>query len=165
MAIVSIAAAPYSADLPSLVLNYDELHSANALQLQCTANAITGNFPTEFSSIATFCGPGDEKPKRSTRSFSATVWLSYGAGGSFTELYPLSGKLVKFAYLPISGDAVSVDNPEFSGQCWVPNFAPFSASEPEEPQSVDMEFRLFQALVDTIDPLAAVWTHPGGPAI
>lgn len=170
MATVSVTAGPYSADNPSFIIDWDEVYG-DGLQLECAANQILANFPAEFRSVATYCGPGDEKPVTGTRSFQVTAWLSYGDGvssnpvGLYTILAAKAGKLVKFAALPDHSAAVSPTNPETSGQVWVPPIPPFSAGAPEDPVTIPLELKIYQQLATTDDPLAAVMNHPLGPAI
>lgn len=167
MAIQAITSTPQSADFPSLIINYDEVIAGGAWQMNCVTNKIEANFPNEFASIATFCGPKDKKPVTGDRSFRVTGWMSFddvtaSTTGFWNAMEPLQRKAVPFAALMDWTQPVGPGNPELSGRLWIPNIPPFNAPEPEQPIPFDLTFELFQAHVTTTDPAAAVAVHPLG---
>lgn len=171
MAFIGITAGPYrpsSGAKPSFCLDTDEAFG-DAVQLQCSAAAITAVINTEFRDVGTFCGPGDQIPVEGTRSYEVTAWLSYGDGqtanpyGLYTVLAAKQLQRVKFAALPNGDAAVSVTNPEVSGEVWVPPLPPFSAPNPTDPVSISFTLQVYQTQTVADTPAAAVMTHPLGP--
>ena len=171
MAIIGVTADPVipsSVARPSFVLDYDEVYG-DALQLHCAASQIEAAFATEFRSLGTFCGPSDEVPVEGTRGFDVTAFLSFGDGqttnpyGLYTVLAAKALKRVKFAACMNGDAAVSVTNPEVSGEVWVPTIPPFNAPNPTDPVAISFNLRVYQALTTADAPAGAIMTHPLGP--
>lgn len=139
---MSITAAPFRLDDPSLVVDYDAVVGAAAVQLKCAGRQITHNGDQEFEDIETFCNPKGEAPGAVTESLELAVLQSIGVGGLWNQLKPIEGQLVKFAFLPKSQAAVGEDNPEMSGQLWIP-FIPLVDAGVRKFTELNFDFKIF----------------------
>lgn len=117
---MTITAAGARLDDPSFVIDYDAAVGAAAVQLKCAGRRITHQADQEFEDVETFCNPRGRAVGATEHTIVVEILSSYGAGGSFNQLLPLEGELVKFAFLPAGATAVSADNPEMSGELYVP---------------------------------------------
>ena len=168
MAIQTITAGAFIARYPSLILNHDgsALDSAGAviadgIQLNCAATTIDPQIDQEFVDIETFCNEAGEAPGKTKRTINVGVRLSYGAAGVFNLLQPLANSRVTFALLPNYAKAVAADNPEMSGNLWVPEI-PMSIGEVGGSPVYDMVLNLDGPPVFAYLDANKVIAHPDG---
>ena len=166
MAIITDVGSPQAASTNiSLVLNYDESHpsGADGVQLRCVLRRFDPDVDPETVELDTACDPQGEGwgAKKTTLSaeirVTPEVWLL---------LKPFETSDVTVATLPDHTAAVSASNIEESGTVRFPQLKPMAYYAKAENQTVILDLPVVGGELDyTVDPLAAVFTHPNGPAI
>lgn len=127
MAIQVVNVGAFIARYPSLILNptedaigADGNAITDGLQLNCAATMITPEIDQEMVSVETFCNEAGEAPGKSKRTIKVGIRMSYGAQGIFNLLQPFKNLRIPFAMVPNYEKPVAADNPEMSGNLWVP---------------------------------------------
>lgn len=159
MPVINVAAAPFRLDRPSLVLDHG---GTDPIQLQCQARLLDWQSDQEFDDVESFCNPKGEAPAAVTRSINLDVNHSFGdpAGalpGLWNVLQPLEGTVQTFALLLNGTAAVSHENPEASGQVWIPNVPFIGSAGVQKFSQYTLEFRLFNVPVYATDVGSAVY--------
>lgn len=168
MAIQTITAGAFIARYPSLIINHDGTAVDNAgatiadgVQLNCAATTIDPQIDQEFTDIETFCNEAGEAPGKSKRTINVGIRMSYGAAGIFNLLQPYSNLRVNFAMVPNYSKAVGPDNPEMSGNLWIPEI-PMSIGEVGGSPVYDMVLNLDGPPVYAYADVDKVIAHPTG---
>lgn len=117
---MTITAAPFRLDNPSFVIDHDAAVGSAAVQLKCAGRNLSAVPDFDFEDVETFCNPKGEAPGAATWTINLEVINSYGAAGLWNQILPLAGQLVKFAFLPAGAVTIGAENPEMSGNCYVP---------------------------------------------
>lgn len=154
MAITPITKAPTRNTKPSFVIDL----AGTELQLRGAGRRIRHNKSPNFEDVETFDNPGGEAPGTSAESFTIEILQSHGAAGAYNLLKPLEETLVTFAY-QIDADAVnSVDNPELSGNVYVPPI-PIIDAGVKKFSPITLEFKVDGIPVLTTDGTPVYATH------
>ena len=140
---MTITAAPFRLDSPSFVVDYDAAVGAAFVQLKCAGRNIDTRGDQDFEDTETFCTPLGEAPGAVAESIVVEVLNSLGVDGLWNQLKPLEGELVKFAYLPNGTVTSSPDNPEMSGELWVPYIPLTPSAGVRKFQTYSLEFKIF----------------------
>lgn len=145
MPLISVNAAPFRLDRPSFVIDHA---GVDPIQIQCSGRQLTWNANQTFEDIESFCNPRGEAPGAVERSVNLQVNQSFGpttgaAAGLWNVLQPLFGTLQTFAILLNGPSPCADDNPEVSGQIWIPEYSLVDAAVRKYSQST-LEFRLYQ---------------------
>lgn len=169
MAINTITAGAFIARYPSLILNPagDAVDNAgnpitDGLQLNCAATTIDPQIDQEFVDVETFCNAAGEAPGKSKRTINVGIRMSFGAAGIFNLLQPFSNLRVGFAMVPNHQKQVNPDNPEMSGNLWVPEI-PMSIGEVGGSPVYDMVLNLDGDPAYIYVDASKVIAHPEGP--
>ena len=155
---MTITAAARRLDDPSFVVDFDAVVGVAAVQLRCAGRKITTAGDQEFEDIATFCNPKGEAPGAVVDAISLEVLQSVGVGGLWNQLKPLEGQLVNFAFLWDGTVDPADDNPEMSGQLWIP-FIPLVDAGPRKFSTFTLEFKILGTPIYTLAPPAIYAGH------
>jgi hypothetical protein len=114
--------------------------AGSEVEFECGANEIDASPEQDEKDAETFCGVftsyGPEK-----WTITATVFTSFGANGLWTLLRPFANTVQPFTLLPDAAKPVGVDNPEMSGEAYVPGF-PFLQAAVGEASDFDLVLKV-----------------------
>lgn len=172
MAIVSINAEPWISDgNVSFVFNHHEDHVANngvatgadAVQVRCAAQNMDGSADAQLIDVDTACDPNGQKYGQASGQYELTLRYSPEL---YAALYPFSRSSVTIATVNDHTIPVAAGNVEESATVRFPQLPP----EVHYQRNANKLMNLTLPIVGgeatrTEDPLAAVFTHPDGPAL